>query len=1092
MITSSKIVQEFKLEYGEAGYDKVVKHFEHITGLMKQFDTINKNLGKSARVSNILNSLEVAVPKSIVTDIRNQREGRKSLEKSINDQNKAVQTLTKNLKLMHEMEAATPYGRFINQWQKLGQVFRRVSDALLSFLVINTLRAALQGFFGGLITTNALLQNLETRLKAVNKGKDGSFAELMEHIVRLTVKTPFLLKDFADAAISLQAFGLSARKNLEPIADWASALGRDLQDVALAFAKVSAGSPRTALLLSTRGINKKEFDEELAKTHDRTQALVNIIDRQFGGMAFKVSKTFDGMVANLRDAWFLLSKQMGMPLFQQMTSDVEKLYYIILALADSAAKGGTAIRVVGESFKFFYNAMKAVLPLVVAVAGGNLLHKLTIGFQGLAVAISRTSVALATVVKGLALPLIGFTLLFDAKIKLLAVNQKLVESEKILSWATSESDKNTRKYLDALESKISVLEELNSGSFGVTLGQLLNATLADPLGNLSLVPGGGSQAASEAVLREIAARQKLVETLKNERETRRALIEMKELERELAIQEFTGVTAQDTFELMTKRVQGREYISGLRDKIRQAMAPFDKKFAGVSAAQRAPMAAENEGFMRYERMKTALASLDRILGFDIDKEGARSFQQAMESLDGVLKAIAEKGLAPDLMNEILNSLAEVPTKTGSAGREYEDLTDRILELEARKQELLNGEAALKAKIVGNEVQIVALGVARANIQNKSAAGAQKTHDLQQNSLNTLKAEVQLLEDKNRLNEMIAASTQNILEAGRGVTAAWNDVLQGGLQRSYEKTGDIEAQHIQIAESAKVLNERYAEVVKQQGIEQKLAAQTAKDIATSGKHKANELLLEKERMQLIEAIAEIQHKLWSGPSLDFFTAFSKGLTKMRIEINSFLDEISTMFFSELSSFGQFALSTLLYGDSEDKADEKIAKYQMNLEKLYADAGRTANQMEAVRRREGETNSEYAARVQLVEEIQAAQTQTYILKTQEMELMEQINQAERERSNIILDRLKGLASSLSDKIIGSLMDRLIYGGFSALGMSAGNNQVGRIVETVPPFGPPAGRVSAGMTVIVSGNTVYGQDDFNGMVDNAVRQISSRRSR
>ena len=214
------------------------------------------------------------------------------------------------------------------QWEKFRTVFARVFDALLSFLIIDWTRRIFFGFFQGLITSNQLLEQTQARLKSLIPDV-GQLTEVWDKLVEVTITTPFKIQDIADATVQLKAFGVNIKDNIGVVADWATAIGRDISDVATAFGKIVQFSPRTALLLSTRGFSTAAFETYVARFGDRAKALAKLIEDTFGGTARRVSLTFTGLLSNISDVWTFISQTLGQPIFESFKSDLQFIFSLL-------------------------------------------------------------------------------------------------------------------------------------------------------------------------------------------------------------------------------------------------------------------------------------------------------------------------------------------------------------------------------------------------------------------------------------------------------------------------------------------------------------------------------------------------------------------------------------------------------------------------------------------------------------------------------------------------------------------------------------------------------------------------------------------
>lgn len=278
--------------------------------------------------------------------IREQVAGIKATDpQAINKLNQTRQAIANlNGQLMQQQVQLGPLGR---AWDKFRTVFSRVFDALVSFMIMSWTAKIFVGFFTSLIKSNQLLEVLQARLKALIPTADEVRA-IWASLAELTISTPFKLQDFVEAATLVKAFGVDIVKNMEAIADWASAVGKDLSDTAVAFGKIASYSPRTALLLSTRGFSLALFESYVEKYKNRTVALNKLIQDTFGGTARRISRTFEGLLTNINDLWVLISQKLGEPLFKALKDDVRLFYNLMVEMNKDSGKGLT---IIGEQIK---------------------------------------------------------------------------------------------------------------------------------------------------------------------------------------------------------------------------------------------------------------------------------------------------------------------------------------------------------------------------------------------------------------------------------------------------------------------------------------------------------------------------------------------------------------------------------------------------------------------------------------------------------------------------------------------------------------------------------------------------------------------
>ncbi len=246
-------------------------------------------------------------------------------------------------------------------WNKFEVVFRRVLSALISFVVINAAQKLFVGFFQGLIESNQMLEVLNARLEALVPNSEKIKAVYAE-LQRFTITTPFKIAEVVDAAVKLRAFGADIITNMRAVGDWASAVGKDLSSTAEAFGKIIQSSPRTALLLSTRGLSKASFDSYVMRYGDKALALNKLIEDTFGGTAEKISQTFEGIMSNISDLWTFISQKLGADLFKDLKGDLETVYSILNSIRTSTGGWLEMLSVIID-----YATMTAGLVAVVGV-----------------------------------------------------------------------------------------------------------------------------------------------------------------------------------------------------------------------------------------------------------------------------------------------------------------------------------------------------------------------------------------------------------------------------------------------------------------------------------------------------------------------------------------------------------------------------------------------------------------------------------------------------------------------------------------------------------------------------------------------------
>ena len=207
----------------------------------------------------------------------------------------------------------------------------------------------------------------------------GSFDEGMKAFKRFTevaAETPYLIEQVVSAVATLGAFGIAVtdlklmEKYLKAIGDTAAATGKDINDIAYAFANATTGNMRglKTVGITTAMITRKlghEIDtiteygrEELAGAVADLMTGPDGISGKFGGgMARMMKWTMTGLLSNIRDFVGQTKRLMGTDLGSVVLHGMQGVTDSIKVLKDSGAwveisKGvGYAFAMVGESIR---------------------------------------------------------------------------------------------------------------------------------------------------------------------------------------------------------------------------------------------------------------------------------------------------------------------------------------------------------------------------------------------------------------------------------------------------------------------------------------------------------------------------------------------------------------------------------------------------------------------------------------------------------------------------------------------------------------------------------------------------------------------
>lgn len=199
-----------------------------------------------------------------------------------------------------------------------------ISGAMAPLAAITGLGAVgFGGFVGKVVQTSAEFEKFEAILEVV-EGSSEAAKKSMGWVSEFATKTPYELREVTDAFVKLKAYGIDPQSGaLKAAGDAAAAMGKPMEQAVEAMADAMTGENER---LKEFGIvAKKEGDKIVytwsengktmgAKVDANNKAMIqstieSIWNRRYGGAMDKRSKTFEGMVSNLKDSisQFMLS-----------------------------------------------------------------------------------------------------------------------------------------------------------------------------------------------------------------------------------------------------------------------------------------------------------------------------------------------------------------------------------------------------------------------------------------------------------------------------------------------------------------------------------------------------------------------------------------------------------------------------------------------------------------------------------------------------------------------------------------------------------------------------------------------------------------
>ena len=175
------------------------------------------------------------------------------------------------------------------------------------------------------ISTNAQFEGYLTSMETIEGSAEKARAS-MDWIKEFAKKTPYELEGVTEAFIALKGYGIDPIANdaLRRLGDMASAMNKPLSQAVEAFADASTFEFERLKEFGIRAKqegdkvtfswteNGKELSKSVKKTATDVRAfLLDVAGKRFGGAMDRQSKTFNGMMSNLKDSWTDFQRRIG-------------------------------------------------------------------------------------------------------------------------------------------------------------------------------------------------------------------------------------------------------------------------------------------------------------------------------------------------------------------------------------------------------------------------------------------------------------------------------------------------------------------------------------------------------------------------------------------------------------------------------------------------------------------------------------------------------------------------------------------------------------------------------------------------------------
>lgn len=245
--------------------------------------------------------------------------------------------------------------------------------------------AAAKKGFSWLVGANADMEQYQNTLTVVMKSQEEA-AKTLTWANKFAAQTPFEIPQIVEATTRMSAYGIETQKTLGIVGDMASVMGKDLMQAVEAVADAQTGELER---LKEFGITKNMIQEQaklLGSNPINNQgsitdqkafnaALFSLMEQRFKGGMEMQSKSYKGMISNVKDFIGSMGRQLGQPLFDKTKKQLQGLLATLNQLQDNgtldawikqAQQAGAAV---GRVFQGAYRVAVAAFRGIGAVAG---------------------------------------------------------------------------------------------------------------------------------------------------------------------------------------------------------------------------------------------------------------------------------------------------------------------------------------------------------------------------------------------------------------------------------------------------------------------------------------------------------------------------------------------------------------------------------------------------------------------------------------------------------------------------------------------------------------------------------------------------
>jgi len=231
----------------------------------------------------------------------------------------------------------------------IGQIFRNAFSFALGMGFFEAIKRGFKSIIGEAIDFNSTMEQAQIGFTTMLKSAEDAQAFLRE-MMNFAARTPFEFPDLLEASRRMMAYGFAANDvlpMLQAVGDATAALGlgaEGIDRIILALGQMrakgkvtgeemrqltEAGIPAWEILAEAMGKSTAEVMKLASKgfipAGEAIQALVEGLDKRFGGMMQRMENTWAGITSTLKDVWRMTVGSITVELFKGVTGWLQRL-----------------------------------------------------------------------------------------------------------------------------------------------------------------------------------------------------------------------------------------------------------------------------------------------------------------------------------------------------------------------------------------------------------------------------------------------------------------------------------------------------------------------------------------------------------------------------------------------------------------------------------------------------------------------------------------------------------------------------------------------------------------------------------------------